>query len=41
LGNNADAARILHQSNEVLREMNKGKEKAEEIQEQGMVNSEE
>ena len=26
----ADAARILHQSNEVLREMNKGKEKQEE-----------
>lgn len=28
----ADAARILHQSNEVLREMNKGKEKQEETQ---------
>ena len=26
----ADATRILHQSNEVLREMNKGKEKQEE-----------
>jgi hypothetical protein len=37
----ADAARILHQSNELLREMNKGKEKQEETQEQGMVNSEE
>lgn len=37
----ADAARILHQSNEVLREMRKGKENQEETQEQGMVNSEE
>ena len=37
----ADAARILHQSNELLREMNKGKEKQEEAQEQGRVNSEE
>jgi hypothetical protein len=37
----ADAARILHQSNELLREMNKGKEKQEEIQEQGMVDSDE
>ena len=33
----ADAARILHQSNEVLREMNKGKEKQEEAQEDGSV----
>ena len=37
----ADAERILHQSNELLREMNKGKEKQEEIQEQGMVDSDE
>jgi hypothetical protein len=37
----ADAARILHQSNEVLREMNKGKEKQEETQKQVMVDSEE
>jgi hypothetical protein len=41
LGNHSDAARRLHQSNEVLREMRKAKEKQEEIQEQGMVNSEE
>jgi hypothetical protein len=37
----ADAARILHQSNELLREMNKGKEKQEETQEQRMVDSDE
>jgi hypothetical protein len=37
----ADAARILHQSSELLREMNKGKEKQEETQEQGMVDSDE
>jgi hypothetical protein len=37
----ADAERILHQSNELLREMNKGKEKQEEIQEQRMVDSDE
>jgi hypothetical protein len=37
----ADAARILHQSNELLREMNKGKEKQEETPEQGTVDSEE
>ncbi len=29
----ADAARILHQSTELLREMNKGKEKQEDLQE--------
>ena len=37
----ADATRILHQSNEVLREMRKGKEKQEEVPEQGKVNTEE
>jgi hypothetical protein len=37
----ADAARILHQSNELLQEMRKGKENQEETQEQGIVNSEE
>jgi hypothetical protein len=36
----ADATRILHQSNEVLREMNKGKEKQEEAPEDGNVKSE-
>lgn len=29
----ADATRILHQSTELLREMNKGKEKQEDLQE--------
>ena len=31
----ADATRILHQSNEVLRQMRKGKENQEETEEQG------
>ena len=34
----ADATRILHQSNEVLRQMRKEKEKEEEAQEQGEKN---
>ena len=36
-----EAARILNQSNELLRELNKGKEKQEEVLEEGSIKSEE
>ncbi|MCX5849614.1 MAG: hypothetical protein NTW65_09210 [Deltaproteobacteria bacterium] len=37
----SEAARLLHQSNELIRELSKEKAKEEEAQEQGIVNSEE
>ena len=37
----SEAARILNQSNELLRELNKGKEKQEEVLEEGRVKREE